>query len=163
MKFEYSPLGAESYEIRLLNLEPSPDQDAPLKLRIHSISLNPAGDYTCLSYVWGQPEPTSLIRLNEQQFEVRENLFATLLRIRFPDKPRRLWIDAICINQDDTQERENQVAIMRHIYHAATDVIPGLGKTMVRGTSEGSLFWSRSKSGADTLNTPRGWWKPMPT
>ncbi|KAK3366228.1 heterokaryon incompatibility protein-domain-containing protein, partial [Lasiosphaeria ovina] len=43
-------------------------------------------------------------------------------------RPRRLWIDAICINQDDIAERNAQVAIMQHIYHTAVDVIAWIGE-----------------------------------
>jgi hypothetical protein len=48
--------------------------------------------------------------------------------LRLPDGPRRLWVDAICINQGDTPEREAQVSIMHRIFSTATDVIAWIGE-----------------------------------
>ncbi|KAK4170826.1 heterokaryon incompatibility protein-domain-containing protein [Triangularia setosa] len=158
MPFEYSPLSTERREIRLLDLEPSFDQNGPLELRIHSTTLDEVSEYTCLSYVWGEPGPTKAIRLNEQQFLVRQNLFTALLYLRLPDKTRRLWIDAVCINQNDIRERENQVSIMQHIYQKATDVIAWTGEADHPRDKKGVAFLEEIKlqTGYTQLGFPVG-------
>ncbi|KAB5540270.1 heterokaryon incompatibility protein-domain-containing protein [Coniochaeta sp. 2T2.1] len=68
------------------------------------------------------------IRLNGQPFEVFENAGAALRRLRHPKKPSSLWIDAICINQTDLQERSSQVLLMQQIYGQASQVLVWLGE-----------------------------------
>lgn len=61
------------------------------------------------------------------QFLVTASLYEALSYLRYPDRTRTLWIDAVCINQDDIEERAAQVAIMRLIYTQADRVIIWLG------------------------------------
>ncbi|KAK0660789.1 heterokaryon incompatibility protein-domain-containing protein [Cercophora samala] len=123
------PHESHLYKIRLLDIEPwTIDQAENIRLRLHPTRLDKAGEYICLSYTWGQPEPTFSVLLNDTEFSVRENLYDALLRLRLPDKPLRIWIDAVCINQDDVKEREYQVSIMGKVYESATDVIAWIGK-----------------------------------
>ncbi|KAK4183909.1 heterokaryon incompatibility protein-domain-containing protein [Podospora australis] len=124
----YERLDTTQSQIRLLDLMPASGADETLEIHLHHRPLDAAGDYTCLSYAWGDPEPVRSVRLNGRHFNVRDNLFAALLRLRDLDKPRRLWIDAICINQDDVKERESQVLLMQDIYSNATDVIAWIGE-----------------------------------
>jgi hypothetical protein len=64
--------------------------------------------------------------VNGQHFLIRKNLFNALLHLRLK-RPRALWIDAICINQADIQERNAQVSLMAFIYRRATRVVVWLG------------------------------------
>jgi hypothetical protein len=84
--------------------------------------------YEALSYVWGPPEPASTIQVNGQPFSVRPNLAAALKVLRYKDRPRDLWIDAICINQLDFAERNSQVAVMYKVYRKADVVLSWLGE-----------------------------------
>lgn len=135
MPYKYTPLQTDNQEIRIAYLEPSRPRrnrsrrKTPLiRLRIETTTLHDAGEYTCLSYTWGAPEPKHTIQVNGHDFDVRADLFAALCRLRLPDKPRRLWIDAICIDQDNIPERDSQVAMMQHIFRQATDVIAWIGE-----------------------------------
>ncbi|KAK2743174.1 heterokaryon incompatibility protein [Colletotrichum kahawae] len=88
------------------------------------------GDFLALSYVWGPPTPVQHIILNGHQFPVGPNLFQALLHLRPNERIRqgfKLWIDAICINQEDIAERSAQVGRMRDIYAAAWQVVIWLG------------------------------------
>jgi hypothetical protein len=67
------------------------------------------------------------ITLNQQTFNVTHNLYLALLHVRSPIVPLMLWIDAICINQSDVNERNAQVANMSFIYMRATKVVGWLG------------------------------------
>jgi len=59
---------------------------------------------------------------------VTRNLHAALNRLRLPDKPRTLWVDAICIDQADVVEKGHQVALMGEIYSKTTRGIIFLGE-----------------------------------
>ena len=117
----YKPL-PDTQWIRLLALYPGRGQDAILiNLQTVSLASNPA--YEALSYVWGKEPPNESIIVQSQAFPARPNLVAALRRLRLPDKQRIIWIDAICINQFDLDERAAQVNHMRAIYTRATRVL----------------------------------------
>jgi hypothetical protein len=83
--------------------------------------------YEALSYTWGSIERTSEITTNDYTLAVTENLHHALRYLRYEDKDRILWIDLICINQDNFQERGHQVAQMKDIYKEAEQVLIWLG------------------------------------
>lgn len=88
------------------------------------------GDYVTLSYSWGPAEPVREILVNDLPFPVTENLYAALDALRAHPLVRngsKLWVDAICIRQQDLLEREYEVKRMRHIYQNAKDVVAWLG------------------------------------
>ncbi|KAF5965715.1 heterokaryon incompatibility 6 OR allele [Fusarium coicis] len=94
-------------------------------LRTHPIHAAPK--YEALGYVWGPPKRTKSIQCNGQDFNITEGLYTVLRRLRLPGKPRHIWIDQICINQESVTERSEQVSIMRHIYSNAEIVNAWLG------------------------------------
>ncbi|KAJ4293619.1 hypothetical protein N0V90_008903 [Kalmusia sp. IMI 367209] len=83
--------------------------------------------YETLSYVWGDRTGLCEISCNETPIEVTRNLFDALVAIRRPTTARLLWVDAICINQEDVEERNRQVALMASIYRQASRVLIWLG------------------------------------
>ena len=96
-------------------------------------------DYEALSYTWGTSQnprtgyvenDLAVVRDIAEScttLELRENLACALKHLRYTDKPRRLWIDAICINQKDIKERGAQVSHMHKIYRFAKRVVAWLG------------------------------------
>lgn len=84
-------------------------------------------EYEALSYVWGDPPSTVDIDVNGQLVKVRENLKDALLALRLSNTERVMWIDALCINQDDIKERSAQVSRMPEIYQRAIRTISWLG------------------------------------
>jgi hypothetical protein len=64
---------------------------------------------------------------NGEATAIRLELARALRRLRFPNSTRILWIDAICINQDDKEERSYQVPLMGSIYSLARRVVVWLG------------------------------------
>ncbi|RMJ16106.1 hypothetical protein BHE90_003000 [Fusarium euwallaceae] len=92
------------------------------------------GEYETLSYAWGSPsDPLHDILVNGQRYRVRQNLYDVLSQfrtsLRYASRVR-LWVDAICINQDDGLERATQVKRMKQIYSIAMRTIVWLGKDL---------------------------------
>ncbi|KAI0128025.1 heterokaryon incompatibility protein-domain-containing protein [Xylariales sp. AK1849] len=113
----YRPLDALRQEIRLFELLPSPDMNCPIQGNLFHASLSSSPIYEALSYAWGQPlQLTKAIVLGSQTTYITPNLDMALRHLRLQDRSRTLWIDAVCINQQDLAERGSQVALMKQIY-----------------------------------------------
>jgi hypothetical protein len=102
--------------ITLLRLHPDKHYDAPLRCETWSATLVAEPEYEALSYVWGDPAISATIELNGQPVEVSQNLRSALRRLRGRDTALTLWIDQLCINQENAAEKSRQVTLMRHIY-----------------------------------------------
>jgi hypothetical protein len=83
--------------------------------------------YEALSYVWGQEEDPEFIVLCKSRFAITRNLAEALKHLRYTDRDRVLWVDAICINQCDGKEKEAQLLSMHWVYRSAKEVIAWLG------------------------------------
>lgn len=83
--------------------------------------------YEALSYTWGAERATLPIIIDGCSFYVRPNLHDALKTLRQPHSDRMLWVDAICINQIDARERDDQVSRMGTIYSCAATVMIYLG------------------------------------
>lgn len=113
--------------IRVLHLAPGVVGDN-IVCSISIVGLDNLPRYHALSYCWGDENaPRHLINLQGQPFQIRPNLFLALQQLRYPDRERVLWIDALCINQGDRNERSLQVSLMQHIYEFASEVVIWLG------------------------------------
>ncbi|KAH8599334.1 heterokaryon incompatibility protein-domain-containing protein [Bisporella sp. PMI_857] len=120
-----SSLGEDG--IRLITLLPGLDR-APVVCELATFeSHEEALPYEALSYTWGDPSVTAPIILNHQKFRVTVNLQHALQDLRYPNRPRTLWIDAVCINQKDVPERSEHVSQMGRIYASAANVVVWLG------------------------------------
>lgn len=84
--------------------------------------------YEGLSYVWGDLQEWRLIQVNGCPFQVTLNLENAQRYLRLCSLTRVLWIDAICINQRDENEKAHQVRRMRQNYSNATRVLVWLGE-----------------------------------
>ena len=121
------PLDFRAREIRLIHIEPALRQDQPLSIRLITTSLRNDLEYEALSYTWGEASMGQTIAVNQGSIFVRSNLAAALHRLRRTNKPRTMWIDALCINQLDDIERSHQVTLMAEIYRRSTVVLVWLG------------------------------------
>jgi hypothetical protein len=144
--YKYSPLRKDRSRIRLVRLLPGP---VSADLEIEIFHAKTSAKYEALSYVWGPPERTDIVHVSKparspkplsQLFArmrtgsrprttlgITHNLAVALHHLRHPEKSRVLWIDAICINQDDLVERSAEVLEMGSIYGHAKEVIVWLG------------------------------------
>lgn len=86
--------------------------------------------YHALSYVWGDPQPTHEILIDEKPLGITKNLYNALRGVqRTSTISIRIWVDAICINQKDLSERSSQVKLMREVYYTAQEVRVWLGES----------------------------------
>lgn len=123
-----------------MNLYPGSFSDDIFASVLH-IELNTA-KYEALSYTWGLPtQEHGTIYIRESNFpndigdlewgvkqlHVRPTLLEALRYLRLPDVPRVLWIDAVCINQQNVRERSQEVPRMGEIYNRAQQVVVWLG------------------------------------
>lgn len=122
----YTPLNSHKREIRLATIKPG-TQLEPIRCSLSYVSLDDTPKYEALSYVWGDPSIRISILLDEHPFRVTQNLGLALRFLRLPADDRTLWIDAICVNQDDLDERSAQVLLMKNIYRDAHQVVSWLG------------------------------------
>jgi hypothetical protein len=122
-------------------LEPATAEDAELRYSLKHISLIDPGPYIALPYYWGDPGITNPINLGGHIVEITTNLDSALRAVRKmrakeeSRKDIKLWVDAICISQDDSQERSEQVRNMRQIYLKAREVIAWVGAWEAATTS----------------------------
>jgi hypothetical protein len=113
--------GQPEQTIRVLTLNPG-DTNL-ISCSLSNVRLNNSPSYKALSYVWGDKDCTKTIMIDGKIFPVRPNLWAFLDRFqRYHGTPACIWIDAICVNQDDIPERNNQVLLMSKIYTQAAAV-----------------------------------------
>ncbi|KAF2261447.1 hypothetical protein CC78DRAFT_619404 [Lojkania enalia] len=143
--YTYEQLPGEKW-IRLLRIIGRPTQDDTLlTLSMHPFRLESAPKFNALSYTWGNPMvPFSSLYVEDNEDSVRKysvevdgrkllvtkNLLDALYEIRRMEaKGEFLWVDGICINQDDIIERGFQVAIMGEIFKTCTNVIVWFGPT----------------------------------
>jgi hypothetical protein len=126
----YSPLSGPD-SIRILTLFECDDKDDDIECYLTELCLSDVNTetegYTALSYVWGELKFSHEIWLGDQRFLIGANLDSALRHLRRRDRPIRLWVDAVCINQDDLMEKTSQVQQMRNVFSAASETIIWLG------------------------------------
>ncbi|KAI1073272.1 hypothetical protein LB507_010883 [Fusarium sp. FIESC RH6] len=119
---------------------------------------NVATTYDVLSYVWDDPERVEKMVVNGKWLGIARNLHTGLLRLRHSKEHRRLWIDAICINQNDTNERNHQVRMMPKVYSAASSVIVWLGDPEP-DVPESILFYKSAALRGLRKLFQKDWWR----
>ena len=122
-----SPLykSLDSSEIRLLTVVYASETD----LRMTTYLRQDAPDYDAVSYTWGDDTSSTQVSCNDSHLEIRSSLLNALPQIsESRSAPRRpLWIDAICLNQADHEEKAVHVPLMGEIYENAKRTLVWLG------------------------------------
>ncbi|EAQ93529.1 hypothetical protein CHGG_01764 [Chaetomium globosum CBS 148.51] len=122
----YSPLPG-GLNIRILVLEPAAAEEDELQTRLEVVSLDDKPSFEAISYTWGDPSDMTLLSCNGSKVKIPRNLENALRRLRYTDRPRYVWADSVCINQQDIPERGQQVSIMRNIYLSSERVLVWIG------------------------------------
>ncbi|PMD29609.1 hypothetical protein L207DRAFT_520892 [Hyaloscypha variabilis F] len=167
-QYQYNPLRSRGGEFRLLSLLPGPTS-AEIEIEIFHVKRSSKPEYEALSYVWGPSERTDTalvcgLAKSRSQFlgylelqqrhedpktfriGITRSLAVALRNLRHPTKPKILWIDALCINQDDLAERSAEVLGMDLIYSNAVEVIVWLGP---KSENSGLAIETLSRIGKD--------------
>lgn len=125
--------------------------------------------YDALSYSWGgHLMLRRIIKANNRYFLVTDTAFQALRTLRHPTETRNVWIDAICINQYDTPEKNQQVTeMMASIYEKAHKVIVWLGQAPEQLASAFNMIQELDSADDDQIRCIcakyDGWLQPLHT
>ncbi|KAK1856534.1 HETdomain-containing protein [Colletotrichum chrysophilum] len=128
---KYTSLPNAGTYIRLLSFQTPPAASSgtvDIRCVLHTFRLAQIPQYNAISYTWGPEAPTTLIEVNGQLKSVRLNCELVLRRARQHDTTALYWIDAICIDQENLEEKGHQVAIMGKVFGASHLVIAYVGE-----------------------------------
>ncbi|KAI0444870.1 heterokaryon incompatibility protein-domain-containing protein [Xylaria telfairii] len=128
--YSYSKLPGED-GIRILRLLPGRAGD-PIQVQVQCISMSADPEYTAVSYAWGDRMALRTIFCEGKFIQIPINLYRALTYMRHPLHPIHLWVDAICINQEDEVEKSCQVRRMRTIFTKAKKVTVWVGQDIKR-------------------------------
>ncbi|KLU91268.1 hypothetical protein MAPG_09789, partial [Magnaporthiopsis poae ATCC 64411] len=144
-KFSYDKLSNMHKRIRLLTLNSGAKETNEVECRLfegeisqgqvlrveNGVVLDEVVSYEALSWSWGTREPRYqvLIRKGDERHEkeASPSLVWALRYLRYPNRDRVLWIDALCIDQKNVEEKNHQVQMMSQIYSYADSVCIWLG------------------------------------
>jgi hypothetical protein len=118
-------------EIRILSLLPAPfnaNQPAPIEYEIDVVPLSNLPDYEALSYVWGWDKASLTITVAGKDIMITLTLNTALLRLRLPGRKRLLWVDQLCIDQSNDEEKTQQVQLMPKVYFECSQCVVWLGE-----------------------------------
>ncbi|KAM5352815.1 hypothetical protein ACJ41O_005537 [Fusarium nematophilum] len=124
--YRYRPFAREGC-IRVLVLHPGKADDI-LHFDLIEVELKGKPSFEALSYEWRDKIGTVPVQCGTERVFITPNCKAAMASLRLESEQRHLWIDAVCINQEDNHERTKQVAMMTKIYRSAKAVIMWLGE-----------------------------------
>lgn len=122
----YRPIASAQGEIRLLEVA-SGQYDDDMVVSLRTVKLLDKPMYPVASYVWGHSLSTRPCLVDGIPMRVTSNLFDFLLYLRNYTQNRTIWVDALCIHQEDFAERAAQVRLMKMIYEGAVRIYGWLG------------------------------------
>lgn len=125
--YKYKYTGLRENEIRLFTLFPGEDTER-LQGILWTTTSKTAGAYTTLSYVWG-PNYQSMytLRTTSGNLLIRGTLHTALVSLRQRREPLTLWVDALCINQEDKREKSRQITLLAEIFQRSISTLAFIG------------------------------------
>lgn len=164
----YRALETSRAEIRLLVL---PDSDAAetesISASFRIVSLHESPEFYALSYVWGSPTMTQPLYVDGSEVLISPNLEHIIRVLLSHEKGpaavrgKAIWIDALCIDQGNLAEKEQQIPLMRQIYRQATRVLMWLGHAEAGGHADWAMkcmkdpdFYYAASTRNDTQRPP---------
>jgi hypothetical protein len=120
--FVHTALNSHLEEFRLLRIMPAKDQDDHLEIRMETASLKNSPRFAALSYLWGKPAETHSIVCNGELMQIPKNSYHVLSSMRGTLRGHKLfWMDSLCINQRDMDEKSSMIKLMPNIFRTATE------------------------------------------
>ncbi|PVH72885.1 hypothetical protein DL98DRAFT_432380, partial [Cadophora sp. DSE1049] len=126
--FTYPALDHGASQIRIIRLQPRCENES-ITCHLYVSDLEDEDcKYEALSYEWGEATSNQHISLDGKDIGIRENLWWALRHLRAENVERIIWIDALCIDQNNEMEKNHQVSLMGRIYSRASRVVAWLGR-----------------------------------
>jgi hypothetical protein len=140
--------------VRLLTIHAAWDE-GPLVSELSTISLNEKPRYEAFSYLWVAPTFTARLRLKglDPDLMMTESLAEGLRKFRHAREERKLWIDQICIDQNDVDERSAQSQLMGELYENAVCVLLWLGRDTCNDVTLANSITQQISGLRDLLDT----------
>lgn len=145
----YSPLSQSRKEIRLLRIWL---EDGLLHGFLQTASLYDDPEYDALSYYWGPPGRRESIHIDGQEVLIQMSLYTFLDVLCRNGQRSRVWVDSLCINQSQVDEKSWQVTMMADIYKHAAEVKAWIGNS--DADSEYALFYMQNQELLVSLELP---------
>ncbi|KAI9164094.1 HET-domain-containing protein [Paramyrothecium foliicola] len=146
MMAKFQALDPKVDSIRILTVFGQPATDGGIRCELDVKSLASQPIYEAVSYAWSHGPAVKTIEINGEKVAVNQHIYELLRTFRKRGR-RALWIDALCINMQDTQERIDQVNMMSYVYSRAERVLAYLGnakrsfsKTQLKTMKEGKYL-----------------------
>ncbi|KAF4631373.1 hypothetical protein G7Y89_g6768 [Cudoniella acicularis] len=149
-RYKYEPLQTPGH-VRLLRVGRRLFFQEP-RCEIFQVPLSEAPEFEAISYTWGKHPPSIPISVNGRHLLVTKAVEDLVLYMQSIFKSKIYWVDALCINQHDIDERNQQVPRMRDIYQKATRVLvwlgpsPSIGATLSTNRMIRTLNWVKTES-----------------
>jgi hypothetical protein len=121
-------------------------------LRVYDITSTP--EFYTLSYTWGTELADYFVQVNDERKPVTQSCFEALISLR-QHKCLFVWIDQLCVDQENLAERSEQVVLMHQIYSRALAVYVWLGRfdeTDHRQTSGRATSWRKRLKNVSTFS-----------
>jgi len=151
LKYNYAPLAGDGTEIRLIRLRHSTAWAEPIMCEILHTKDFDNVDYLALSYTWKGRIGRQDIHVGNKSISCTRNLYSALLHLRQQPEDLILWVDAICIDQNNLDERSQQVRKMRYIYKNASKVLVWLGPSSISSLESLELVSELYKNSHDRV------------
>lgn len=124
-QYTYRPIES-TCQVRLMALLPGRKGET-LQCSLDTVDIENLESYETISYTWGDSSSAAFVLCEGEEIRISANLEAALKQFRNDMKPRVLWTDRICIDQDNIIERSDQVSLMGTVYSRANRVLIWLG------------------------------------
>lgn len=165
--YQYQPIDLAKDAIRVLKLVHGHETEPIECDLVESLLGEEQGiPYQALSYTWGTSTNNQTVKLCGIKKRVTENLHSALLHLRKPNEDVWLWVDALCIDQENHREKTHQVGHMRRIYEKADHVLIWLGlgtrETSILMDAMAELHTLARDHGDYQRHNPRAWEKAWP-
>ncbi len=118
---KYYPLKRNKSEIRLLKLQAANSWDI-VKADLVTVAISEAPPFEAISYRWASGNEVPIL-LDKQRFVVSGEVHKLLRTLRYRQKYRLLWLDSVCIDQENDGEKSWQIGFMKEIYSSSEQVI----------------------------------------
>ncbi|ETN41496.1 uncharacterized protein HMPREF1541_03432 [Cyphellophora europaea CBS 101466] len=136
--FTYRPVRKPDY-FRYFVLEPGTKRSL-LRGRLVTCKIATAPPYDAISYAWGSSVRSHKLICNGCLVPITSSLNKVLRQVRYRDESHVVWVDQLCINQEDEAEKGHQVGLMAEVYRGARKVLMCLGGSKAQGIRLTSLI-----------------------